>query len=113
MIQLQSIEHKLIGMSKYGLICLKNFPKHERHGLASDIRDSMWEMMDLTVRALKRYHKKNTLQDLDIKNAVLLRQVRLAHELGHLTTSRYENWSKLLLEIGKMIGGWIKQASDK
>ncbi|WP_427340948.1 hypothetical protein [Caloranaerobacter sp. DY30410] len=29
-------------------------------------------------------------------------------QLRYLSLKKYENWSKMLNEIGRMIGGWIK-----
>lgn len=61
------IQTKTRDMMKYGFICLRQFPKNERFILCADIRRSMYSMLRLTVVASKRYHKKTTIQDLDIE----------------------------------------------
>ncbi len=106
---LLSIEEKSLEMIKYGYIALKQFPKHERHGLASEIRSTMWSIQRLIVTAIKRYHKKTTLSNLDIELAVLRRQVRISKDLRYIDIKRYQLWSSKIVEIGRMLGGWIKQ----
>ena len=102
-------------------IYLNHFPSHEKHGLALKIRQTAYDMYDYIVEAQKRYHKKTTLTNLDIKHEQLRMQVRLAFELsylGHpktekmslqkLNAKRYLVISASIDEIGKIIGGWIK-----
>jgi len=107
------IKQKHEDMMKYGYICLRQFPKSERHTLSAEIRQTMYEIDRLILRAQKRYFKKNTLQDLDIEIAHLLSKIRLAKELEFLPFKKYENWSKMVVELGKMVGGWIKSQNDK
>lgn len=68
-------------------------------------------MLRLTVVASKRYHKKTTIQDLDIELAMLKNMIRVSHDLQYIDSKKYELWSRNLSEIGKMVGGWLKSAS--
>ena len=34
--------------------------------------------------------------------------LRLSHDLGFLPLKKYEVWSEKVVEIGKMLGGWLK-----
>ena len=99
-------------MMKYGYICLRQFPKSERHVLSADIRSSMYFIDKLIIRCQRRYYKKNTLEDLDIEIAHLQTKVRLAKELGFLPFKKYENWSNMLVEIGRIVGGWLKKVKS-
>jgi len=116
-----SLDKKFIHMMRLLNIYLNHFPSHEKHGLALRIRTTAYDMYDYIVEAQKRYHKKTTLTNLDIKHEQLRMQVRLAFELsyfGHpktdkisvekLNAKRYLSISMNIDEIGKMIGGWIK-----
>ena len=107
-----AIEERCREMITYGYTALKQFPKSEKHGLAAEIRSSMWQLQRLVITASKRYHKKSTLMDLDVELAVLKRQVRLAMEMRYLDVRKYENWSRFLVEIGKMVGGWLRATRD-
>lgn len=98
-------------MMKYGFICLRQFPKSERFILCADIRRSMYSMLRLTVVASKRYHKKTTIQDLDIELAMLKNMIRVSYDLQYIDSKKYELWSRHLSEIGKMVGGWLKSVS--
>ncbi|EPF0642576.1 diversity-generating retroelement protein Avd [Vibrio parahaemolyticus] len=107
------IEEKCREMMMYGYQAIKQFPKHERHVLGAEIRLSMLQLQRLIITAFKRYHKKTTLTDLDIELAILKRRVRLAKDLRYIDIKRYEIWVGQLVELGKMIGGWIRSVNVK
>ena len=107
------IEDKCRDMLLYGYQALKQFPKHEKHVLGAEIRLSMLQLQRLIITAFKRYHKKTTLTDLDIELAILKRRVRLAKDLCYLDIKKYQLWIEKLVEIGRMIGGWIKSVKLK
>ncbi len=104
---------KTYDMIEYGYTCLRQFPKSEKFTLAAEIKDTMIRLLKLMIRANKRYYKKTTLQDIDVELATLRAYIRLAKDLKFLPIKKYENWSKMLSEIGKMLGGWIKSAKNK
>ena len=37
--------------------------------------------------------------------------LRLAHQWGWLSAGQYEHVSRMVAEIGRLLGGWIKQTS--
>ncbi len=102
------IRQKCEEMIAYGYIALRQFPKFEKHVLAAEMRQVMWGILRLIVVCNKRYHKKTTLQELDVELDLLRAQVRISKELGYLDFKKYEHWSRLNNEIGRMVGGWIK-----
>jgi four helix bundle protein len=99
-------------MIEYGYTSLRQFPKSEKFTLASEIKALMAELLRLIIRANKKYHKKTTLQDIDIELHTLKTYVRLSKDLGFLPFKQYENWAKKLDEIGRMLGGWIKSQQE-
>lgn len=107
------IEEKCREMMMYGYNALKQFPKHEKHVLGAEVRRSMLQLQRLILTALKRYHKKTTLTELDIELAILKRQVRLAKDLRYIDLKKYQIWAGQLVEIGKMIGGWIRSVKQQ
>ena len=58
------ILQKTYDMILYGNICLKQFPKYEKHVMAADIRNSMYRLLELIIRANKKYYKKTTFYAL-------------------------------------------------
>lgn len=97
-------------MILYGNQCLKQFPKSEKYAMASEIKGSMYRLLRLIVEANKKYHKKTTAQNIDIELEILRTFIRLAADknLKYLPLNKYENWAKMLNEIGRMLGGWMK-----
>ncbi|NAZ55440.1 diversity-generating retroelement protein Avd [Vibrio toranzoniae] len=95
-------------MMLYAFICLRQYPKHERFVLCAEIRVCIYKILRLTIVASKRYHKKTTIQDLDVELATLKFMVRVSHELKYISDRHYENWQRKIIELGKMTGGWLK-----
>lgn len=106
--QALSIEEKTREMMVYGYLALKQFPKHETHVMGAEIRRSMLTLQRLIITAFKRYHKKTTLTDMDIELTMLKRMIRTAKDMRYLDIKKYKLWSEKLIEIGEMLGGWIK-----
>lgn len=102
------IAQRIEGMIEYAYVAVRQFPKSERHVLSAQIRLACWELLRLVVIANKRYHKKTTMQDMDAAVDLLRRQIRVAHRLGFLPIRQYEHWARLIDEIGRLTGGWIK-----
>ena len=102
------IEQKIFDMMEYAYGALAQFPKSETFALCTDIKHSMDILLSRCIEARKKYYKKTTLQDMDVEIAKLHAYIRLAHLLGFLPPKKYEIWSGQLVEIGKMLGGWIK-----
>lgn len=108
------IKEKIYEMILYGNPQLKDFPRTERYVLAGDIRKTMYGMLELAVRLEKKYHKKTTLQDLDIEVDVLRNLLRLAKDPNLYPKQKpcldfhtWEVWIKKVDEIGRMIGGYM------
>jgi len=116
------LDQKFTEFAKLMNIYMNHFPKHEKYGLALEIRRTAYEMYRYIVEAQKRYRKKTTLTNLDIRHEQLRMLIRLAHNLGYFEFKdgniadkspgkqgehRYLAISRLVDELGKMIGGWI------
>ena len=75
-------------------------------------------MYRLSIMVEKKYYKKTTLQELDIELDVLRHLIRLAQDRDYygrnvappLPFKKYEYWSGMLSEIGRIIGGYMKYA---
>lgn len=120
------LDKKFIEFARLMNTYLNHFPRHERHGLALEIRRAAYEVYGMIVECQKRYHKKTTLTGLDIRHEQLRMLVRLAGELGYFgyqegrkgndkgrSEHRYLVLSALIDELGRMIGGWIVADRDK
>lgn len=116
------LDRKFMEFAQLMTIYLNHFPKHEKYGLALEIRRAAYAVYGYIVEAQKRYHKKTALTNLDVEHEKLRMLVRLAHQLGYfafkegrraerspaeLGEQRYFALSRLVDELGRMIGGWI------
>lgn len=102
------IEQKVRDMILYGYTALRQLPRAERHVLSAEIRTSMLALLKLVITAAKRHHKKTTLTDMDVELAALQSQLRLAKELGYLPMKKYQLWTGMNVEIGRLLGGWLR-----
>jgi hypothetical protein len=116
------LNRKFIETAKLMNIYLNHFPKFEKYALAQQIRQCMYEVYSLIVESQKRFHKKTTLGTLDVRHEQWRMLVNLANSLGYFqfkdgreiglapektATHRFLAVSKLIDELGRMIGGWI------
>jgi len=111
---------KYFEMTKLLNLYLNHFPKHEKYALCTIIRNTNYSLYDLVVEATKRYHKKTTLQNIDITHEKLRMQIYLAYELNYFNfkdgvsvtdasnSTRYSKINKKINELGRLIGAWIK-----
>lgn len=123
-----NLDRRFVEMMRQLNSYLLHFPKHEKYGLALEIRRAAYDMYGFIVEAQKRYQKKTSLTNLDIRHEQLRMFVRLAHELGYfefrdgaradtgpeaLAQKRYISISARIDEIGRMIGGWLVADREK
>lgn len=102
------IRQKCEDMIMYAYVALKQFPKSERFALVVDIKRSMFRVHELIVRCNKSRDKKKYIYDIDVELDILRSVVRMSAGLGFLPFKKYEILSGYLVEIGKMVGGWLK-----
>src|SRR3972149_11052845 len=84
------------------------FPKSERFRLAKRVEDSAFAFYDLIARATKVHDKRRTLLEADLELDRLRLNVRLCVELKLITPAQYEHAAGVLVEMGKLLGGWLK-----
>lgn len=114
------LNRKFVETAKLMNVYLNHFPKYEKYALCQSIRSAMYEVYGLIVETQKRYHKKTTLSLLDIRHEQFRMFVNLAHSLGYfafkdgkgnagkdIAAHRFLAISRLIDELGRMIGGWI------
>jgi len=116
------LDTKFVDFARQMNLYLNHFPRHEKYGICLEIRTKAYEVYGFIVESQKRYHKKTSLTNLDISHEQLRMFVRLAFELGYFAykdgtlsaahqkspEDRYETLSRMIDEIGRLIGGWIR-----
>ena len=107
------ILQKTFDMMNYAYPALAQYPKGQKFALVVDIKRCLDVMLERIIEANKKYYKKTTLQELDVEVEKLKAYVRLSYNLGFLPPKKYEQWSGLVVEIGRMVGGWIMSVSKQ
>jgi tRNA A-37 threonylcarbamoyl transferase component Bud32 len=87
---------------------INKYPKSEKFTLQTETKSTMLKMIRLIIRASKAKVKKPILFEIDTELETLRILFRLAHNLKFLSNRRYELNSKLLSEIGRLLGGWMR-----
>jgi len=89
---------------------LQRLPKHHRFGLGQRITDRLYNLLEGLIQA--RYDKQGRsqqLQQLNIHLDILRYQTRMLYDFQMISSQRHEYVNERLQEIGKDLGGWIKQ----
>ena len=100
---------------KWFLGRLEKFPRSHRYGLGQQIEQRLYAVFDGLLRA--KYaavtDKCEALQGVNLDLEALRLLCRLAHELGMLPHKSQEYAAREMIEIGRMVGGWLKQQQRK
>lgn len=94
---------------------LKQFPKRDSNGIGRRIEETALNMLEYLILASKKDDEQriNLLEKLDrelVKEKIL---VRLSNRVKAMSDSSYIDIEKRIIEMGKMIGGWIKDEKGK
>ncbi|MDP3013723.1 MAG: diversity-generating retroelement protein Avd [Candidatus Subteraquimicrobiales bacterium] len=102
------IYQKLYDFTLYLFPIIDKFPKHEKFVMCTHIKSCVLDMAREIIRANKSRNKKQLLYDVDVKIEELKFLLRLAYDRKYLSHNSYEHSGKLVAEIGRLLGGWIK-----
>jgi hypothetical protein len=90
---------------------VQKFPRVHRFGLGERVQRLVLDFQDSLVEAGKSRSeaRRASLQRADIQLEQLRGWIRISLELDLFTVSQYEHVSRLVSEVGRLLGGWIKQ----
>jgi len=89
------------------------FPKSQRFSLAVRLENLFLGFLEHLVVANHRKNKLPLLHAADEELIQVRLLIRLSHDQKFINTNSYEFAAQSLDEIGKMLGGWIKQQSGQ
>lgn len=97
---------------------VSQFPKEHRFRLARRIEDAAFgfhERLLLAARAGSPKTEMRLLLEADVELDKLRFYVRMAAEpeLKLLTPRQYEHSSRMIVEVGRLLGGWIKKVKEQ
>lgn len=88
------------------------FPKSQRFVLAQRLHGSALTFYELLIRARKVRPNRSLLVDADVELEEVRLYLRLAHELRLLSGGQYEHAARAVVEIGRLLGGWMKRGGN-
>ena len=91
----------------------ERFPKVYRHTVTQRLMDAALDCQEAVFAAqgVRDTRRQSALQDADIALNRVRLYLRLAHHWRWLNDGQYAHVSAQVAEIGKLLGGWIKQAT--
>ncbi len=87
------------------------FPKSQRFIFGQRLANHMVDVMELLVEAAYTREKTTLLNTANRKMEVLRWLLRMSHERKLLTQRQYLHAIGLLVECGRMCGGWLRSRS--
>jgi hypothetical protein len=89
----------------------QRFPKLYRSTVTQRLMAAALDFQEAILEA-QLYQEKIRLRHLraaDVHLSKLRLYLRLIHQWGWLTPGQYEHVSRMVAEIGRLLGGWIRQ----
>jgi four helix bundle protein len=102
------IYQKVYDFSLYLFPIVDKFPKHEKFALSTHVKDCVLDLARLIIRANKSRDKRPLLHEVDVRIEEVKFLLRLSHDRKYLSHKSYEHSGRLVAEIGRLLGGWIK-----
>lgn len=87
---------------------LDKFPRIRRFTLGERIESGVLEVLESLVEAAYTRNKDTSLRRANLKLEVVRHLWRVAHELKVTATRQYEHGARLLDDLGRQIGGWLR-----
>jgi hypothetical protein len=100
--------HRLYTLTGWFLDRIEKFPKNARFTFGQRLTDRLLGVIERIVRAAYGVRRKENLEAANTELEVIRVLARLSKDRHYVNVSQYEYAIGELLEIGKMVGGWLK-----
>ena len=94
---------------KWLLPTTEKFPKRVRFTFANRIDNLALDVVEDLVEARYARRRADRLKQINLKLERVRVLLRICHDLKYLPHGSYEFAMRSLDEVGRMVGGWIKQ----
>ena len=93
----------------------ETFPRPFRHTVTARLLGAALDLPERLFEAQVRRgrQRQDALAEADATLNRLRLYLRLAHRWHWLSDGQYEHVSRMVAEIGKLLGGWIRQAASE
>ena len=86
------------------------FPRQQRFVLAAALQQETLRFQGLLIEAAHR-RPRDALVAADVELDKLRTHLRLCRDLELIGSGQYEHAARMLTEIGRLLGGWMKSVS--
>ena len=104
---------KTYDLVRWYIPILNRLPKSHKFGLGERMVEILYDLLENLIIARYAKSKVPILESLNAKIDILTHQTRLLLDFNLMETDRYEYVIKLIHEIGKEVGGWLKHQKNK
>jgi len=101
---------KAYDLAKEVLTRVAKFPRDHKFTLGDRIANNALSVLELLIQAAYTKGKAKPLNEANIRLEQLRMLLRLSRELGALSNNSYEHVMGIVVDLGKQVGGWLKQA---
>lgn len=92
---------------------IDRFPRSRRFTLGDRLESTLLDVLALVLRAAFHHDKVDALQEANVRLALTRHLWRLALELTVISPKAYEQGSRLMLDLGRQIGGWHRSLGKR
>ena len=91
------------------------FPRGFRHTVTARLLGAVLDLPEHLFAAQSRRgrQRRDALGEADAALNRLRLYLRLAHQWRWLSDGQYEHVSRMVAEVGRLLGGWIRQAAGE
>ena len=104
-----SIIQKTYDLIIWYIPIINKLPKTHKYTIGDRMINSLYNFLESLIIAKYASEKLNLLKSLNPKLDIIRYQTRILLDFQLINNKRYEYISQLIDEIGKELGGWIKQ----
>lgn len=87
------------------------FPRHQRFVMAEAVQRTALRFQEEIIEAAYAERPLPSLCQADVTLVKLRTYLRLCRDLELLTFNQYEHVARMVDEVGRLLGGWIKKVS--
>ncbi|WFP51964.1 diversity-generating retroelement protein Avd [Methylomonas sp. EFPC3] len=92
---------------------IDKFPRVRRFTLGERLELVLLEVLELTVEAAFTHNKRAALHKANLRLEVVKHLWRLAFELRTVALRQYEHGARLLDDLGRQLGGWLRSVEQR
>ena len=84
------------------------FPRQQRFVMAAALQRESLRFQELLIEAAHQKNPAAMLTNADAELDKVRTHLRMSLDMGLVNSGQYEHASRMLVEIGKLLGGWKK-----